>query len=149
MRRHASGERLLIDAFSLSVSHFSSCVTPAFISAAKALRSSSLSNANVWLSITLLYMVICHFSENRSDKTLDREFINEVIDDDVKSLLLEPLYYTFKTKSYKFNGSKFSVLEDIENQFTTVASESVIHYVMWTIMIVALIAELLVYNSVI
>lgn len=94
-------------------------------------------------------MVICHFSENRSDKTLDREFINEVIDDDVKSLLLEPLYYTFKTKSYKFNGSKFSVLEDIENQFTTVASESVIHYVMWTIMIVALIAELLVYNSVI
>ena len=98
---------------------------------------------------TLLYMVICHFSENRSDKTLDREFINEVIDDDVKSLLLEPLYYTFKTKSYKFNGSKFSVLEDIENQFTTVASESVIHYVMWTIMIVALIAELLVYNSVI
>ena len=99
--------------------------------------------------ITLLYMVICHFSENRSEKTFDKEFINEVIDDDVKSLLLEPLYYTFKTKAYKFNGSKFSVLEDVENQFTTVASESFIHYVMWTVMIVALIIELLVYNSVI
>ena len=94
-------------------------------------------------------MVICHFSENRSAKTFDKEFINEVIDDDVKSLLLEPLYYTFKTKAYKFNGSKFSVLEDVENQFTTVASESFIHYVMWTVMIVALIIELLVYNSVI
>ena len=96
--------------------------------------------------ITLLYMGICHFSENRSDKSLDKDFINEVLDDDVKSLLLEPLYYTFKTKSYKFNGSKFSVLEDVENQFSTVASESVLHYMMWTIMIVALIAEMFIYK---
>ena len=96
--------------------------------------------------ITLLYMVICHFSENRTDKVYDRELINDVIDDDVKSLLLEPLYYTFKTKSYKFKGSKFGMLEDVENQFQAVASESVLHYMMWTLMIALLLGELIAYN---
>ena len=97
--------------------------------------------------ITLLYMVICHSSENRSGNEFDRELINDVVDDDVKSLLIEPLFYTFKTKSYKFKGSKFSVLEDVENQFTTVASESVIHYAMWSLMIVLLLAEMFMYNN--
>ena len=96
--------------------------------------------------ITLLYMVICHFSENRTDKVYDRELINDVIDDDVKSLLIEPLYYTFKTKSYKFKGSKFGMLEDVENQFQAVASESVLHYMMWTLMIALLLGELIAYN---
>ena len=96
--------------------------------------------------ITLLYMVVCHFSENRSDNVYDKELINEVVDDDVKSLLLEPLYYTFKTKSYKFKGSKFGMLEDVENQFSAVANESVIHYVMWTLMIALLLGELIAYN---
>lgn len=96
--------------------------------------------------ITLLYMVVCHFSENRSDNVYDKELINEVVDDDVKSLLLEPLYYTFKTKSYKFKGSKFGMLEDVENQFLAVANESVFHYVMWTLMVAIVLCELIVYN---
>lgn len=99
--------------------------------------------------ITLLYMVVCHFSENRTDKAYNKELVNEVIDDDVKSQLLEPLFYTFKTKSYKFKGSKFSVLEDVENQFSAVSNESVLHYVLWTLLSVMLLCELIAYKSLI
>lgn len=96
--------------------------------------------------ITLVYMLLCHFTENRSDKAFNKELINDVIDDDVKSLLLEPLYYTFKTKAYRFNGSKFGVLEDVETQFSVVASEAVVHYVMWALMVILLLGELFTYN---
>lgn len=99
--------------------------------------------------ISLLYMVICHFSENRTDKAYNRELVNEVIDDDVKSLLLEPLFYTFKTKAYKFKGSKFSILEDVENQFSAVSNETVLHYVLWSLMSGLLLCELLAYKSLI
>lgn len=94
-------------------------------------------------------MVVCHFSENRTDKAYNKELVNEVIDDDVKSQLLEPLFYTFKTKSYKFKGSKFSVLEDVENQFSAVSNESVLHYVLWTLLSVMLLCELIAYKSLI
>lgn len=96
--------------------------------------------------ISLLYMAACYFSENRSDKAFDKEQISEIIDDDVKSLLLEPLFYTFKTKAYKFKGSKFSVLEDVENQFSAVANESVLHYIMWTLMVASVLGQLLIYK---
>lgn len=99
--------------------------------------------------ITLIYMAVCHFSENRSDGAYNRELINEVVDDDVKSQLIEPLFYTFKTKAYKYKGSKFGMLEDVENQFSAVANESVLHYMLWTLMVALLLGEMIAYKSLI
>ena len=57
--------------------------------------------------ISLIYMLVCHLTDFRGDQKADTKLISEVLDNDIKSTLLEPLYYTFKTKSYRFKGSKF------------------------------------------
>ena len=69
-----------------------------------------------------------------------------MLSDDIKSELLEPLYYTFKTKSYRYKSSKFGVLDDIQNQVKSVAGESVLHYMLWSALVAVLIFEMVVYS---
>ncbi len=95
---------------------------------------------------TLIYMVICHVTDSRSDSKGDSQLINEVMDDDIKSTLLEPLYYTFKQKSFKFKGSKFGMLDDVTNQVRSISGESVLHYILWSIMICLLLMEMVLFN---
>ena len=38
------------------------------------------------------------------------------------------------------------IIEGVENQFQAAASESVLHYMMWTLMIALLLGELIAYN---
>jgi len=93
------------------------------------------------VGITLLYMLICHLTDFRGDTKSDNQLINEVMEDDIKSTLLEPLYYTFKQKSFKFKGSKFNMLDDVTNQIRSVSGESVLHYIMWSILVGLLVLE--------
>ena len=100
------------------------------------------------LAISAIYVVICHFTNNGKESEEDKELVNEVMDDDVKSSLLEPLYYTFRTKSAQFKGSKFGVLDDVKNQFKAVSGDSVIHYALWSLL--ALVAVIvLIFNKVV
>ena len=96
--------------------------------------------------LTLLYMVVCYFTDFRTDKKDEKSLISEVLNDDIKSELLEPLYYTFKTKSYRYKSSKFGVLDDVQNQLHSVAGESVIHYILWCVLVLVLLLELFVYS---
>ncbi len=96
--------------------------------------------------ITLVYMAICHVTDFRSDAQSDNQLINEVMDDDIKSTLLEPLYYTFKQKSFKFKGSKFGILDDVTNQVRSISGESVLHYILWSILVLILVLEMILFN---
>ena len=96
--------------------------------------------------ITLAYMLICHLTDFRGDEKADSKLISEVLDDDVKSTLLEPLYYTFKTKSYKFNGSKFGVLNDVTDQVRSISGESVLHYVLWSILALIFVLDFIIFS---
>ena len=89
-------------------------------------------------------MLICHLTDFRGDSKTDSQLINEVMEDDIKSTLLEPLYYTFKQKSFKFKGSKFGMLDDVANQIRSISGESVLHYVLWSMMIGLLLLEFVV-----
>ena len=95
---------------------------------------------------SLIYMLICHFTDFRGDDKSDRDLINEVVDDDIKSTLLEPLYYTFKQKSFRFKGSKFGMLDDVTNQIRSISGESVLHYILWSLLVAVLLGEMIVYN---
>lgn len=97
--------------------------------------------------ITLAYMLICHLTDFRGDEKADSKLISEVLDDDVKSTLLEPLYYTFKTKSYKYNGSKFGLLNDVMDQVRSISGESVLHYVLWSILAFIFVLNFVVFSS--
>ncbi|MCR5513732.1 MAG: protein kinase [Prevotella sp.] len=96
--------------------------------------------------LTLIYMLICHLTDYHRDSKMENKFISEVMEDDVKTSLMEPLVYTFKQKSFKFKGSKFSMLDDVTNQVRSISGESVLHYRVWTMMIVLLLAEMILFN---
>ena len=96
--------------------------------------------------ISLVYMAICHVTDFRSDTKGDNQLINAVMDDDVKSTLLEPLYYTFKQRSFKFKGSKFAMLDDVANQVRSLSGESVLHYILWSAMVGILVMEMIVFS---
>ena len=99
------------------------------------------------VAITLIYIIICHFTDYRSVTKGDSQLVSEVMDDhDIKSTLLEPLYFTFKQKSYRFKGSKFGLLDDVSNQVRSISGESVIHYILWSLMVGLLVAELVVFS---
>ena len=98
--------------------------------------------------ITLAYMLICHLTDFRGDQKADSKLISEVLDNDVKSTLLEPLYYTFKTRSYKFTGSKFGLLNDVTDQVRSISGESVLHYVLWSILALIFVLNFIIFSPV-
>ena len=96
--------------------------------------------------ITLVYMLISHLTDFRGDQKADTKLIAEVLDDDVKSMLLEPLYYTFKTKSYKFKGSKFGLLNDVTDQVRSISGESVLHYILWSMLALIFVLDFIIFS---
>ena len=98
------------------------------------------------IALTLLYMLACHLTDFKTDSQSDNMLIDGVMTDDVKTSLLEPLYYTFKQKSYRYKGSKFAVLDDVNNQVRSISGESVMHYVLWSLMALVVLLELVVFS---
>lgn len=98
------------------------------------------------IAITFVYMAVCYYTDFKVESKEDARLIDEVLDDDIKSSLIEPLYYTFKTKSYRYKGSKFGVLDDVQQRIRSVAGENVMHYILWSIMVALLVLEMIVYS---
>lgn len=96
--------------------------------------------------ITLVYAFICHRSDFNGVGKEDKKLIGEVLDGDINSRLLEPLYYSFKAKTYKYKGTKFGLMDDIYNQINSVAGESVIHYAFWCLMPLLFVLEIVVFS---
>lgn len=97
------------------------------------------------LAISAVYIILCYLTSNQKANNGDSEMVAELIDDDVKTMLLEPLYYTFKTKSHHYSGSKFSAMDNLRDHYTSVTTEAFIHYLLWSLMTLALVMEALAY----
>ena len=99
------------------------------------------------VAITLIYAIICHLTAFRHNDKSGAKAIREILNsDDINTSLLEPLYYTFKTKSFRYKSSKFGILDDISNQVRSTSGENVMHYVLWSITILLFIIELVVFS---
>jgi hypothetical protein len=96
--------------------------------------------------ITLVYMLICHLTDFRGDQKADSKLVSEVLQNDIKSSLLEPLYYTFKTKSYRFKGSKFGLLNDVTDQVRSISGESVLHYILWSVLALIFVLDFIIFS---
>lgn len=102
----------------------------------------------VVVALTAVYVAVCHFTAFRDDKTADADTLKNLLsDDDVKTSLLEPLYYTFKTKSNRYKSTKFGVLNEVSDQVRSLSGESVIHYVLWSAMMLILVLEFCIFSS--
>lgn len=101
----------------------------------------SMYNAAIIL-LTIVYVVICHLTDFRKDDKTSAKAIHEILtSEDVNTSLMEPLYYTFKTKSHRYKSSKFGLLDDISNQVRSISGETVLHYILWSVLVLVLIAE--------
>ena len=97
--------------------------------------------------LTLIFMLIVHFTDFRSDTQTDSKEIGNILNgEDVQSSLLDPLYYTFKTKSVRYKSSKFGVLDDISDQVRGGSGETSIHYALACVMMVMLIGLFCVFS---
>lgn len=95
------------------------------------------------LLITAVYMVTSFLTDVTRGLKKDAEELAQMLKhDDIKSLLLEPLYYTFKTRSKSYKASRFSLLDELTDHVRSMSGESVIHYVLWTLMAVVMIIDL-------
>jgi hypothetical protein len=102
----------------------------------------------VVVALTAVYVAVCHFTAFRDDKTADAGALKNLLsDDDVKTSLLEPLYYTFKTKSNRYKSTKFGVLNEVNDYVRSLSGESVIHYVLWSAMMLILVLEFCIFSS--
>ncbi len=101
----------------------------------------------VILLLTAVYALICHFTDFRREQQTDAGFVDDILkNNDVKTELIEPLYYTFRTKSARYKSTKFSLLDDINNQVRSFSGESIIHYMLWTLLMLLLAAEMVLYS---
>ena len=105
----------------------------------------SMFNVGIIL-MTGVYMLICHMTDFRGDQKADNKLVSDVLDDDIQSSLIEPLFYTFKAKAYKYKGSKFGMLDDVSDQVRSISGESVLHYLLWCLMVFVLVAEFVVFS---
>ena len=102
----------------------------------------------VVVALTVVYMLISHFTAFRESSMANSEEIQNLLkDDDVKSSLIEPLYYTFKTKSRRYKSSKFGMLDELSDHVDSLAGESVIHYVLWSVLALILVLEFCLFSS--
>jgi serine/threonine protein kinase len=102
----------------------------------------------VVVAITVVYMLICYFTAFKENHVSDSETMQEVLkSDDVKSSLLEPLYYTFKTKSQRYKSTKFGLLDEVSDQVNSLSGESVVHYVLWSVLALIMVLEFCIFSS--
>lgn len=97
--------------------------------------------------ITLVYMLICHLTAFKEDRISNVDDMRYLLKDDINSNLLEPLYYTFKTKSHRYKSSKFGLLDNLSDQVNSLSGESVIHYVLWSVLALVLVLEFCIFSS--
>ena len=101
----------------------------------------------VVLLLTAVYILIAWYTDLSREHKTDTKFINDALKkEDIKSTLLEPLYYTFKTKSSRYKSSHFSVLDEVDDHIHSLSGESVIHYIMWSLLTIVMIGELCLFS---
>jgi hypothetical protein len=99
------------------------------------------------LLFTLVFIVVIHFTDFRRENPTDASFVRGVLNgEDIKASLLDPLYYTFKTKSLRYKSSKFGVLVDLIDQMRSVAGETSIHYALSSVLMAILIALFFIFS---
>lgn len=96
--------------------------------------------------LSLVYIALAYFTDRRKSAKEHGRTLEGVMRDDVKTQLIEPLYYTFKTKSRNYKGAKFSLIDEVQDQFIADSSYRIFHFALWSIMLMLVIAELIFYS---
>lgn len=85
------------------------------------------------LKIVSIGLIFCYvvgmwvIGRNRSSHT--EQELKNIFKENIQTSLIDPLYYTYKQKSYRFRGSNYRELEDTVGVMNALKVETTIHYV--------------------
>jgi len=97
--------------------------------------------------LSVVYIIIALLTDFSKDQHTDTKFIENVLtNQDIRSTLIDPLYYTFKTRSQRYKASNFGLLDEVADHTHSLSGETIIHYILWTLTAIVLIAELCVFS---
>ena len=92
---------------------------------------------------SVVYIIVCYLTDFKRSQNMDPAMLDQVLkNQDIRSQLLDPLYYTFKTRSQRYKASSFSLLDDVADQVRSMSGETVVHYILWTVFALVMIAGL-------
>lgn len=95
------------------------------------------------LVLTAIYIAVSFFTDITRGRKEDAEQLAQMVrQEDIKSSLLEPLYYTFKTRSVRYKASRFGLLDELSDHVRSLSGESIIHYILWSLLVVVMIIDL-------
>lgn len=101
--------------------------------------------APAWLTVLLAVFVGLYWLAGmllgRKNSTKQLQDFESVFGnkEDINTRLLEPLYYTFKTKSYKYRGSKLGLLDDVAAEVKFTEKDVSVHYMSWILLMVVML----------
>jgi len=98
------------------------------------------------LVISLGYIALAYFTRYKRNAGDAKNAINDALDDDIRSELLEPLYYAFKMKTYSFKGTKFAAIQDVSNHVSSMSGESVAHYICWAVLAAVMVGDFVLFS---
>jgi len=94
-------------------------------------------------AFSAVYIAICYLTDFKRSQNIDPAMFDQVLkNQDIRSQLLEPLYYTFKTRSQRYKASSFSLLDEVSDQVRSMSGETVVHYMLWTLFALVMIVVL-------
>ncbi len=97
--------------------------------------------------LSVVYIIIALLTDFSKDQHTDTKFIENVLNtQDIRSTLIDPLYYTFKTRSQRYKASNFGLLDEVADHTHSLSGETIIHYILWTLTAIVLIAELCLFS---
>lgn len=100
------------------------------------------------LGMSLLYMGVgLKYAFGKGTVGSSASELKEAFDVDERNALSEILYYTFRTRSFKFKGSNFSLMDDAVGEVQSNSTEKVINCVMWSLVPACLILSMLWFHS--
>jgi len=89
---------------------------------------------------------LAYFTRYKRNAGDAKNAINDALDDDIRSELLEPLYYAFKMKTYSFKGTKFAAIQDVSNHVSSMSGESVAHYICWAVLAAVMVGDFVLFS---
>lgn len=116
-----------------------------------ALRTVQDSNPSLFVPamvvLTLIYAAIAFLTDyhkGRSDRSDDLALATLHSD---QNDLVEPLYYALCSKSQSYHSPRQAIIEDLNDSLSSMAGENVLHYKLWSILVMIVIALMVLFNK--
>lgn len=101
----------------------------------------------VVIIITLIYAVIAVVTDFHKGKADRSEDLAQATIHSEQNDLVEPLYYALCSKSQSYHSPRQAIIEDLNDSLSSMAGENVLHYKLWTLLMIIIIVLMVLFNK--